>query len=71
MCSSDLQVFFVIGTSALVQPAAMLPFVAQEHGARVIEVNPQRTALSPHADLHLAGPAGEYLPQLVADPVAS
>lgn len=69
--ASKAQVFFVIGTSALVQPAAMLPFVAQEHGARVIEVNPQRTALSPHADLHLAGPAGEYLPQLVADPVAS
>ncbi len=68
--ASKAQVFLVIGTSALVQPAAMLPFVAQEHGARVIEVNPQPTALSPHADLHLAGPAGEYLPQLVDDPVA-
>lgn len=66
--ASQAHVFLVVGTSALVQPAAMLPFVAQEQGARVIEVNPEPTALSPHADLHLAGPAGEWLPRLVNNP---
>jgi NAD-dependent deacetylase len=64
--AAQAQVFLVIGTSALVQPAASLPFAALEQGARVIEVNPRPTALSPHADIHLAGPAGEWLPRLVA-----
>lgn len=64
--AAQAQVFLVIGTSALVQPAASLPFVAQEQGARVIEINPQPTTLSTHADLHLAGPAGEWLPRLAA-----
>ncbi len=64
--AAQAQVFLVIGTSALVQPAASLPFVAQEHGAHVIEINPQPTPLSAYADIHLAGAAGEWLPRLVA-----
>ncbi len=60
------QVFFVIGTSALVQPAASLPLMAQRNGARLVEINPQTTPLSAHADINLLGPAGELLPQLIA-----
>ncbi len=56
------QVFLVIGTSALVQPAASLPFMARQHGARLVEINPERTPLSPHVDVNLLGPAGELLP---------
>ncbi|MFQ6022130.1 MAG: NAD-dependent deacetylase [Acidiferrobacterales bacterium] len=62
----NAQVFLVIGTSALIQPAASLPFMAQQNGARVVEINPERTPLSTHADVNLFGPAGELLPQLVA-----
>ncbi len=58
-------VFLVAGTSALVQPAASLPLIARDAGARLIEVNRDETPLSPLADVSLRGPAGEVLPQLL------
>ena len=54
------------GTSSLVYPAAALPFDALERGAVLVEVNPDETPLSAHADYVLRGPAGEVLPELVA-----
>ena len=59
------EVFFSIGTSALVYPAAELPLAALRTGATVVEVNPQPTPLSPHVTFSLNGPAGEILPALV------
>ncbi|MFQ5663867.1 MAG: NAD-dependent deacetylase [Terriglobia bacterium] len=59
------QVLLVVGTSALVQPAASLPLVAQQAGARVVEVNPEETPLSAAADASFRGPAGEIVPRLV------
>ena len=59
------QVFLVVGTSAIVQPAASLPLVAQQAGARVIEVNAEPTALSELADASFLGAAGTLLPQLL------
>lgn len=61
------QVFLVIGTSALVQPAASLPLLARQNGARIVEINRERTALSAQVDISLCGAAGELLPQLVAN----
>ena len=58
-------VCFVVGTSALVWPAAGLPLVAQAHGALLVEVNPEPTDLTARVDLALRGPAGVLLPQLV------
>ncbi|MCZ7572675.1 MAG: NAD-dependent deacylase [Ardenticatenaceae bacterium] len=58
-------VLLVVGTSGLVQPAASLPLAAGCTGARTIEINPDRTPLTPHVDLHLSGPAGAILPALV------
>jgi NAD-dependent deacetylase len=58
-------VFFSIGTSTVVQPAASLPLVALEHGATVIEVNPDQTPLSSLAQFRLSGPAGFILPKLL------
>ncbi len=57
--------FFSIGTSALVEPAASLPYDALANGAMVVEINPQETPLSSHAAFHLAGPSGRILPSLV------
>ena len=37
-------VMLVIGTTGEVQPAAYLPHVAKQHGAKIIEVNPQKSA---------------------------
>jgi NAD-dependent deacetylase len=54
----------VIGTSAVVQPAASLPAIAKHHGAYLIEVNLERTPLSPYADEVLLGSATQVLPGL-------
>lgn len=58
-------VFLVVGTSALVHPAATLPEVAGEQGALVVEVNPELTPLSGLVDLRLAGPSAEILPRIL------
>ena len=63
-CSCDL--FFSVGTSGLVQPAASLPFDALRGGATVVEVNPDETPLTRSVDYVLRGKAGEVLPALVA-----
>ena len=55
----------VIGTSALVQPAASLALVAKEQGARVVEINLEATPYSHKLDLALRGKAGEILPRVV------
>jgi len=57
-------VCFVVGTSAIVYPAAGLPFAASEAGAFVVEVNPEPTPLSEMCDVTLRGAAGEILPLL-------
>lgn len=54
----------VIGTSALVQPAASFPLIVKRQGGRILEVNVEETPLTPTADVHLAGKAGILLPQL-------
>jgi NAD-dependent deacetylase len=61
------KLMLVVGTSSLVYPAAALPQVARSAGAYIVEINPEPTPLSPHADERLAGPAGEILPLLVAN----
>lgn len=59
-------VLLVVGTSAVVYPAAGLVEVASWAGATVIEVNPQPSALASLAHVALRGPAGELLPRLDA-----
>jgi NAD-dependent deacetylase len=63
--SRSCDLFFSIGTSALVQPAASLPTQAISQGIPAIEVNPQTTPLSATMTFVLNGPAGEVLPALV------
>ena len=62
----EAEVLLVVGTSAVVYPAANLAPIAQSCGARVIEINPEQTPLSAHVDLSLRGLAGELLPQLIS-----
>ncbi len=63
--SESADVFIVIGTSGLVQPAASFPFAAKRGGAKLIECNPERTPISSDADLFLEGPSGQLLPKLL------
>ncbi len=53
----------VVGTSAVVYPAAYLPFFTIEKGGRVIEFNMERTALSDYASEVILGPSEETLPR--------
>ncbi len=56
---------FSIGTTSLVQPAASLPLLALENGAILVEINPQETPLSPHANHCLRTSASEALTALL------
>ncbi len=64
--AESADVFLTVGTSALVQPAALLPIVARERGALVIEINPTPTAITPFVDSHLQGQAGILLPKILS-----
>lgn len=64
--STTCGVMVVVGTSALVYPAASLPLAALESGARLIEINPEATPMTQRAHVSLRGKAGEVLP-LVED----
>lgn len=64
--ASTCQVFFSIGTSGIVEPAASLPYIALQSGAAVVEINPNPTPLTGQATYVLPGPAGEVLPALLA-----
>lgn len=62
--ASHCELCFVIGTSAVVYPAASIPEIARAAGAYVVEVNPERTPLSVLCDEVLTGKAGNVLPML-------
>ncbi|MFQ6037509.1 MAG: NAD-dependent deacylase [Candidatus Aminicenantales bacterium] len=64
LLSEACDTFLVIGTSAVVQPAASLPLRATESQARLIEVNPDPTPVTPYADVSVRSKAGEFLPLL-------
>ncbi|HEY6907218.1 MAG TPA: NAD-dependent deacylase [Ignavibacteriaceae bacterium] len=64
--SKDCDIFFVVGTSAVVFPAASLVYTARENGAYIVEVNIQETAVSLIADKSFYGEAGVVLP-LITD----
>ncbi len=60
------QVLLAVGTMAVVYPAAGIIEAAAASGARVIEVNPEPSALAYLAEIALRGPAGEMLPRVDA-----
>ena len=57
--SEEAEVFLVVGTSARVYPAAELPLIAKRSGARLIEVNPEETGITPFTDLSIRRKASE------------
>ena len=67
--SGMCRVMLVIGTSAVVQPAASLPHVAKQGGAAVVEINLERAF--PGADYFLKGKAGALLPLIVSEIIKS
>ena len=66
--ATDCDVMLVIGTSAVVQPAALMPVVAKDSGAKVIEINPERTPLTGDiSDYLIKGTAGDVMNRIMAD----
>lgn len=65
--ATDCDVMLVMGTSAVVQPAALMPVVAKESGAKVIEINAERTPLTGEiSDYLILGTAGDVMNGIVA-----
>lgn len=63
--ASKSDVFFSIGTSATVQPAASLAWIAKENGAIVVEINPESTPVTEIADEVFLEKSGIVLSDLV------
>ncbi|PID73302.1 MAG: RNA polymerase subunit sigma [Desulfobacterales bacterium] len=68
MLAGRCDMILVVGTSAIVHPAASIPMIAKQRGARVIEINPERTPLTENrvSDYLLQGKAGDILNRLLA-----
>jgi NAD-dependent deacetylase len=64
--AAGCEAMLVVGTSAIVHPAASLPLVAKHGGALVVEVNTAFTPISALVDATLLGRAGDILPELVS-----
>lgn len=63
--ATTCDLFFSIGTSGAVEPAASLPFMALRSGATVAIVNPEARPSHGPTLYGLSGPAGQVLPALV------
>ena len=63
--SRSCEVFFSIGTSGVVQPAASLAHAARNRGAVLVEINLEPTPITSKAHYFLQGKSGEVLPELV------
>ncbi|MCK4408851.1 MAG: NAD-dependent deacylase [Candidatus Eisenbacteria sp.] len=62
--ASRCDAMLVVGTSAVVHPAASLPLVAKHNGAFVVEVNTAYTPISALVDATLLGMASDLLPEI-------
>jgi NAD-dependent deacetylase len=66
--SAECDVMLVVGTSATVQPAAYMPVIAKENGAKIIEINMEHTPLSGKiSDYSILGRAGQIMKDIVGE----
>jgi len=63
--AAGCDIYLVVGTSGLVQPAAGLPFAARRSGAFVVEINPETTPLTESVHCSIRGLAGAVLVSLL------
>lgn len=64
--ASACDIMLVIGTSAIVQPAAYMPVIAKENGAKIIEINQEKTPLTNSvSDYTIIGAAGRIVRNIV------
>ena len=63
--AGNCDIFFIVGTSAVVYPAASLIFTAKQNGAYLVEVNIEETEISGFADISFFGASGKILPEIL------
>jgi NAD-dependent deacetylase len=64
--ASVADVFLLVGTTGEVMPANLVPRMAKQNGATIIEINPEPSAYTRDiTDIFLQGRAGEVLPSLL------
>lgn len=62
--AGDCDLLLSVGTSGVVQPAALIPDVALQQGANVIHINPEPGQGQYSGATHIQGKAGHILPEL-------
>jgi len=66
--ATDCDLMLVVGTSAVVQPAALMPVIAKESGAKIVEINPEKTPLTDEiSDYLIMGGAGDVMNRILAE----
>lgn len=65
--SSLSDLFVVIGSSLVVQPAASMPLVAKRNGAKLIIINRDPTSYDDMADLVIHGQAGSIMDNILKE----
>ena len=65
--AAECEVFFSVGTSAVVYPAAALPGIAKSHGSFIVEINPEPTPVSAFADVTIFEKSGVALPKIIEE----
>ncbi len=58
---------FVVGTSAIVYPAAYIPLTAAQSGSYIVEVNIEETEFTRNAHFSMFGEAGKMLPKVLEE----
>lgn len=68
IAASTCDLMLVVGTSAVVQPAAFMPVIAKQSGATVIEINPEPTPLTDTTStIRVPGKAGSAMRKIIAE----
>jgi NAD-dependent deacetylase len=62
----NADIFFVVGTSAIVYPAASLIYTAKQSGAYIVEINIEETDISRLSDQSFLGESGKVLPEILS-----
>jgi NAD-dependent deacetylase len=65
--AASCEVFFCVGTSSLVYPAASLTTVASDAGALTVQINPNATDIDSAVTWSIRGAAGDILPCIVQE----
>jgi NAD-dependent deacetylase len=58
---------FIVGTSAVVYPAAYIPLTAKESGACLVEINVEETEISRLVDISFLGESGKIMPKIIEE----